>query len=71
MKGQSRLLVNKEVLAAQPQLFRNAITGVWKESSERKINPEDWDIEAARRLVEFLYTGNYSYPDPESVLPRQ
>lgn len=70
-KGQSRLLVHKDILASQSQPFRNAVTGVWKESVERKINLEDWDKETVGRLVEFLYTGNYSYPDPEPILPRQ
>lgn len=68
-KGQSRLLVHKDILTSQSQPFRNAITGVWKESAERKINLEDWDEETVGRLVEFLYTGNYSYPDPEPILP--
>lgn len=70
-KGQSRLLVHKDILTSQSQPFRNAITGVWKESAERKIDLEDWDKETVGRLVEFLYTGNYSYPDPEPILPRQ
>lgn len=70
-KGRSRLLVHKDILTSQSQPFRNAITGVWKESAERKIDLEDWDKETVGRLVEFLYTGNYSYPDPEPILPRQ
>lgn len=70
-KGQARILVHKDILTSQSQPFRNAITGVWKESAERKINLEDWDKETVGRLVEFLYTGNYSYPDPEPILPEQ
>lgn len=70
-RGQSRFFVHKDILASQSQPFRNAITGVWKESTEHKIDLEDWDQDTVGRLIEFLYTGNYSYPDPEpaSVVP--
>lgn len=64
-RGQSRFLVHKDILASQSQPFRNAVSGVWKESTERKINLDDWDKDTVGRLVEFLYTGNYSYPDPD------
>lgn len=64
--GEKRFSVHKDVLISQSEPFRNAITGGWKETSERKINLDDWDAETVGRMVEFLYTGNYQYPDPVS-----
>lgn len=64
-RGQSRFLVHRDILTSQSQPFRNAVSGVWKESTERKIDLHDWDRDTVGCLVEFLYTGNYSYPDPD------
>lgn len=66
-QGQLRFFVHKDILASQSQPFQNATSGVWKEGSERKIILEDWDGDTVGRLVEFLYTGDYQYPDPEPV----
>lgn len=63
--------VHKDILTSQSQVFRAASTGIWKESTERKIDLEDWDGETVGRLVEFLYTGNYQYPNPEQISPGQ
>lgn len=62
--GNKRFFVHKEVLISQSEPFRNAITGGWKEATERKLNLDDWDGETVLRLIEFLYTGDYQYPDP-------
>lgn len=62
-----RFFVHKDILASQSQPFQNATSGAWKEGSDRKIILEDWDGDTVGRLVEFLYTGDYQYPDPEPV----
>lgn len=41
--------------------------GEWKEASERKINLSDWDADTVSRLLQFLYSGDYQYPDPNIV----
>lgn len=64
--GEVRFHVHKDILISQSEPFRKAITGGWRESTERKINLDDWDGETVGRLVEFLYSGNYQYPDPVS-----
>lgn len=66
--GQS-FLVHSAILAAQSAPFRSIISGDWKESTERKISLEDWDSDTVGRFVEFLYTDNYRYPDPEPLYP--
>ncbi|KAL0631808.1 hypothetical protein Q9L58_009318 [Maublancomyces gigas] len=62
-----RFLVHKDILTHQSQPFADATCGVWKESTDRKIHLRDWDAKTVGRLVQFLYTGDYKYPDPSSV----
>ncbi|KAK3167823.1 hypothetical protein OEA41_004269 [Lepraria neglecta] len=42
------------------------IEGNWKDSASRIIELEDWDEDTVARLIEWLYTGKYSYPTPAS-----
>lgn len=56
--------VHKDLLGFHSQPFKEAASGVWKESNERKILLADWDAKTVGRLVQFLYTGDYKYPDP-------
>lgn len=56
--------VHKDLLGFHSQPFKEATSGVWKESTERKILLADWDAKTVGRLVQFLYTGDYKYPDP-------
>lgn len=39
------------------------------EATDRKINLNDWESDTVRRLVEFLYIGDYGYPDPSPLNP--
>lgn len=68
--GEKQFHVHKDVLISQSEPFRSAITGGWRETAERKICLDEWDGETVCRLVEFLYTGNYQYPDPVSSSKR-
>lgn len=71
-QGGVRFFVHKDILAHQSQPFANATDGVWTESTERKINLEDWDAKTVGRLVQFLYTGDYKYPGyPLSEIPEE
>ena len=42
------------------------VEGIWKDSTARKIELEDWDEDTVARLVEWLYTGRYTYPSSDS-----
>lgn len=55
--------VHKDILAHHSQPFKDATSGTWKESHERKILLPDWDAKTVGHLVQFLYTGDYNYPD--------
>lgn len=57
--------VHKDILISQSMPFRQAATGPWQEASERRILLNDWDTDTVARLVEFLYTSDYPYPDPD------
>lgn len=70
-QGGRSFFVHSSILAAQSQPFRSIISGDWKESSERKISLEDWDSDTVGRFIEFLYTGNYQYPEPEPLSPER
>lgn len=56
--------VHKDLLAFHSRPFKEATSGVWKESTERKIILNDWDAKTVGRMVQFLYTGDYKYPSP-------
>lgn len=56
--------VHSDVLTSQSTPFHRAVTGPWNEATERRILLADWDTTTVSRLVEFLYTGDYAYPDP-------
>lgn len=60
----TRFYVHSDVLTSQSTPFHLAVTGPWKEATERRILLADWDTDTVSRLVEFLYTGDYAYPNP-------
>ena len=43
--------------------------GRWKDSLERRISWEEWDEDSVARFLEWLYTGDYSWPYPTSMEP--
>ena len=43
------------------------VEGEWKDSPDRQINLEEWDKETVEKLLEWLHTGEYSYPLPEPI----
>lgn len=65
--GERRIFVHGDILASQSEPFRKIVTGHWRESTERKIDLTDWDGDTVTRFVDFLYTGNYRYPDPKPI----
>lgn len=63
-KNNGRFFVHEGILSHHSQQFKDATSGPWKESQEHKILLQDWDEETVGRLVQFLYTGDYRYPNP-------
>lgn len=43
--------------------------GRWKDSLERRISWEEWDEDSVARFLEWLYTGDYSWPYPTNLEP--
>ena len=41
--------------------------GRWKDSLERRITWEEWDEDSVARFLEWLYTGDYSWPYPTNM----
>lgn len=55
--------VHRDILSHHSQPFKDATSGTWKESHERRILLTDWDATTVGRMVQFLYTGDYIYSD--------
>lgn len=66
-RGESRHFVHKDLLTSQSVPFRDALTGEWKEVSERMIDLGDWDSATVSQMIQFLYRGSYHYPSPVHV----
>lgn len=62
-ENEATFFVHKDLLGFHSRPFKETTSGVWKESTERKILLNDWDAKTVGRLVQFLYTGDYKYPD--------
>ncbi|KAL9583135.1 MAG: hypothetical protein Q9212_002884 [Teloschistes hypoglaucus] len=49
---------------SKSKVLQKAIEGPWKEAQEKKIRWPDRDVDTAARFVDWLYTGDYTYPYP-------
>ena len=45
------------------------INGDWKESSERRIVLDSWEVQTVEVLIEYLHTGNFSWPMSTTIMP--
>ena len=59
------LYAHASVLSRSDTL-RVLVQGDWKDSKDRQINLEEWDEETVARLLEYLYTNDYSSPLPHA-----
>ena len=50
---------------AKSKRLKASIEGEWKESSDHQLVLEDWDEETVGRVLEWLYTGSYTEPQPQ------
>lgn len=62
---------HKGILSHHSEPFKEATSGTWKESHERRILLSDWDGTTVGHLVQFLYTGDYNFGDPPTGDERQ
>lgn len=63
-----RFLAHSGVLCKSESL-RALVEGRWKDSLERRISWEEWDEDSVARFLEWLYTGDYSWPYPTNMEP--
>ncbi|KAL9006901.1 MAG: hypothetical protein Q9188_000356 [Gyalolechia gomerana] len=49
---------------SKSNVLRKEVEGLWKERSEKKIQWPHWSVNAAEKLLEWLYTGDYSCQYP-------
>lgn len=70
-EGDVRFFVHEDVLTSQSEPFRMTARGEWTEAIERKITLSDWDAGTVSRLLQFLYTSDYQYPNPSPVNQNQ
>ncbi len=61
-----RFLAHSGVLCKSESL-RALVEGRWKDSLERRISWDEWDEDSVARFLEWLYTGDYSWPYPTNV----
>lgn len=62
--GGVTFFVHKAILGHHSQPFKEATSGPWCETEEHNIQLSDWDSNTVGRMVQFMYTGDYTYPDP-------
>jgi hypothetical protein len=63
-----RLLVHVEaLLSCDSPSLRKLVSGDWKESRERVIDWSQVDAATIKRFLTFLYTRDYTAPDPEPI----
>ncbi|KAL8918897.1 MAG: hypothetical protein Q9208_007078 [Pyrenodesmia sp. 3 TL-2023] len=55
-----QFLVHSTILAKSPTL-RAIVEGEWKESANRRIDLEEWDEQTVEQLVQWLYSGHYTW----------
>ena len=48
-------------------LLRASLEGGWKEGLKRKLSWEDWESDTVERLVQWLYSGDYTCPLPTLI----
>ncbi|KAF3406606.1 hypothetical protein DPV78_001583 [Talaromyces pinophilus] len=61
--------VHKAVVLTQSVVLEKACQGPWKEGVDNVIHIKEFDAPTVRRMVEFLYTGDYDQGKPEFVNP--
>ncbi|QGA16299.1 hypothetical protein EYB26_003966 [Talaromyces marneffei] len=61
--------VHKAIVLTQSVVLEKACQAHWKEGKDNVIQITEFDVRTVRRMVEFLYTGDYDQDKPEFVTP--
>ena len=60
-KGTRTFYVHGDILSQNSQPFKSIVDGNWEESVNREINLEEWDADTVSCMIEYLYTGDYTW----------
>ncbi|PUU83577.1 hypothetical protein B9Z19DRAFT_1118919 [Tuber borchii] len=68
-KGTRTFYVHRNILSQNSQPFKSIVDGNWEESVKREINLEEWDADTVSRMIEYLYTKDYTWQKNGKVKP--
>ena len=60
-KGTRTFYVHGDVLSRNSQPFKVIVDGNWEESVKREINLDEWDADTVGRMVDYLYSKDYTW----------
>ena len=60
-KGTRTFYVHGDVLSQNSQPFKSIVDGNWEESAKREINVEEWDADTVGRMIDYLYSKDYTW----------
>ena len=60
-KGTRTFYVHGGILSQNSQPFKSIVDGNWEESVNREIDLEEWDADTVSRMIEYLYTKDYTW----------
>ncbi|KAG0125146.1 hypothetical protein HOY82DRAFT_572292 [Tuber indicum] len=60
-KGTRTFYVHGDVLSQNSQPFKSIVDGNWEESVKREINLAEWDAGTVGRMIDYLYTKDYTW----------
>ncbi|KAF8242917.1 hypothetical protein K440DRAFT_615217 [Wilcoxina mikolae CBS 423.85] len=62
-----RYTVHSGLLSAKSDSLRALITGEWAENQSYEIDWSEWEEDTVKMFLEWLYTGTYTFPEPEPL----
>ena len=60
-KGTKTFYVHGDILSQNSEPFKSIVDGNWEESVNREINLGEWDADTVGRMIEYLYTKDYTW----------
>ncbi|KAF8540175.1 hypothetical protein BDD12DRAFT_980546 [Trichophaea hybrida] len=63
--AKKRYTVHSGLLSAKSDSLRALITGEWAENQSYEIDWSEWEENTVKMFLEWLYTGTYTFPEPE------
>ena len=68
-KGTRTFYVHGDVLSQNSQPFRVIVDGNWEESVKREINLDEWDADTVGRMIDYLYSKDYTWQKNGKLKP--